>query len=180
MTDQPTFEQLLGEAQLPEDTVDICLRGDLAAAYNTLQEQVAGMPDPPAGSGSLAGDTAKRDLVQQMEAVAVRMRRSTQTFRLRALSDRAFGQFRAAHPPRPEDRRDMLVGYNRETMGPALIRACLVDPKPTPEQWDRMQDVISAGEWSKLDRVVSGLNFATISIPFSSAASPNPTSSGSE
>jgi hypothetical protein len=180
VTEQPTFDQLLGEAQLPEDTVDICLRGDLVARYNTLQEQVAAMPDPPAGSGSLAGNTVKRDLVQQMEAVAAQMRRSTQTFTLRSLSDRAFSTFRDGHPPRPDDRRDMLVGYNRETLGPALIRECLVDPKPTPEQWDRMRDVISPGEWSKLDRAATGLNFAEISIPFSSAASPSPTSSGSE
>lgn len=175
-----TFDQLLDEAQPPEDTVDICLRGDLVAVYHKLQQQLAAVQDPPPGSGSLAGNPAKLELQQQMDSVAAKMRSRTKTFRLRALGDRAYSDFLALHPPRPEDRRDMLLGYNRETLGPALIRACLIDPKPSAEQWEKMRDVISAGEWSKLDKTARELNFAEINIPFSSAASPNPTSSGSE
>lgn len=168
------FDQLLEQAQLPEDTVDICLRGDLVAKYNTLHQQLVAIPDPQPGSESLAGNSTKADLQAQIDAAGKQMRRSTKTFQLRALSDRAFSKFRDQHPPRPEDRRDMLVGYNRETLGPALVRACLVDPKPSSEQWEKLRDVLSPGEWSKLDRAVTNLNFSEINVPFSSAASQNP------
>lgn len=183
MTDQHetlSFEQLLGEAQLPEDTVDVCMRGDLVAAYHGLQEQLAAMPEVPAGGGSLAGDTSRRDLIQQMEAVAAQMRRSTQTFRLRALSTRAYTEFLRQHPPRPDDRRDMVAGFNRETMGVALLRLCVVEPVISPQQWEKLADVLSTGEWAKLDRAAQALNFAEVNVPFSPAASPNQQSSGSE
>lgn len=179
MTEE-TFEQLLDQARLPEDTVEICLRGDLCATYAALQRQLADIPDPLEGSGSLSGDPAKRELLQQLEAVASAMRRATQTFTLRALGKRAYIEFLTEHPPRPDDRRDMMVGYNRETMGAALILACLVDPKPTPAQWDKLSDVLSAAEWGKLDRAAYDLNFNEVSIPFSSAVSPSPQSFDSE
>lgn len=178
--DELTFDQLLDEAQLPEDVVEVCLRGDLVAQFNTLQQQLAAVSDPPPGSGSLAGNPAKAELRQKLDAVALRMRRATQKFTLRALSDRAYSEFLAQHPPRPEDHRDMALGYNRETMGPALLRMSVVDPKVTAPQWERLRDKLSPGEWAKLDLAARNLNFSEISIPFLSAASPNPTSSGSE
>ncbi len=169
MTDQQeelSFSEKLAQAKPVEDTVDICLAGELVAEYNALQQQLAATSDAPPGSGSLAGNSAKRDLQQQLEAVAAAMRRRTQTFRLRALGDTAYSKFLAGHPPRPEDRRDMLCGYNRETMGPALIRACVIEPKVTDAQWDELGVVVSPGEWSKLDKLATSLNFSEISIPF--------------
>ncbi len=171
MTEPPeerelSFDQRLGEAELPEDTVDICMRGDLVAVYHGLQQRIAAIPDPPAGSGSLAGNGAKIELQQQLEAVASAMRRSTQTFRLRALGKKPFGEFLLEHPPRPADRRDMMAGYNVDTMGPALLRRCVVDPVVTAQQWDKLESVLSTGEWSKLDKAAQVLNFSEVNVPF--------------
>lgn len=168
-----TFEQLLDQARLPEDTVEICLRGDLAATYGALQRQLADIADPREGSESLSGNSAKREIQEQLDAVGQQMRQATQTFTLRALSRRAHSELLAQHPPRPDDRHDMMVGYNRETLGYALARACLVDPVVSPAQWERLSDVLSPGEFSKLDLAASKLTFNEVNIPFSSAVSPN-------
>lgn len=170
------FAAKLRAAKLPEDTVDICLRGDLLARYGTLHQQLAAISVPLPGAGSLAGYARKAELEQQIDAVREQMLDATQTFTLRSLSDRAYSDFLAEHQPRAEDLADMRVGYNRETMGPALLRACLVDPQPTDEQWEEMRNVISPGEWSKLDKAARDLNFVTVNIPFLSAASTNPSS----
>jgi hypothetical protein len=174
------FDELLDQAELPEDTVDVCLRGDLVAKYHGLQQQLAAVPDAPAGSGSLAGNSAKTELLQELEALRRKMRRATQKFTMRALSDRAYSEFLKGHQPRPEDRRDMLAGYNRDTMGPALLRLCVVDPVISAAQWEKLRDKLSPGEWAKLDLSARNLNFAEVNVPFSPAVSQNPPSSGFE
>lgn len=163
------FDALLDQAQLPQRLVPICLRGDLAAQVQELEQQLE-KAKQPAGSASLAGD-GSRAIAQQIEAVREQMAAASATFRLSALSRRQFDEFIVEHPARAEDRMDMVAGYNRETMGPALIRRCLEHPKLTDAQWERLSDVLTPGEWARLDKAASELNFKEISVPFSSAAS---------
>ncbi len=91
-------------------------------------------------------------------------------FKLRALGDKKMSAFMAQHPPRPNDRTDMLVGYNRETMGRALLRECIYEPAMTPAQWEQVQEVLNTAEMARLDKAASALNFAEVSVPFSQAA----------
>jgi hypothetical protein len=174
------FEAQLAAAKLPEKIVRVCLRGDLAARVQELEEQLEAASGQADSSGaSLAGD-GRRALVEQIEAVVQEMHTASIPFRLRAVSKRVWSELTSAHPPRQDDRRDLLAGYNRDELGPQLIRICVVEPALTPQQWEQLEEVLSPAEYAKLDRGAAELNFEEVSIPFSSAASQNRTSFGSE
>lgn len=65
------------------------------------------------------------------------------------------GEFRrlvTAHPPRQGDDLDQRVGYNSDTFGDALIKACILhtedlDLQTVPNQWDQWADEMTNGQW---------------------------------
>lgn len=168
------FTTLLAQAQLPEQLETLCLRGDLVARWQQLEQQLEDAKASP-GASSLAGDGSAA-IMEQMEALRQEMQAFTVQVRLRALPKRRFTDFLAEHPPRSDDRRDQVVGYNRETMAVALMRKCWVEPELTDSEFEQLQDLLSAGEWGKFERAVTALNFSEVSIPFSSAALRTPPS----
>jgi hypothetical protein len=139
-----SFAALLGTARLPEKTVDICLRGDLAADFAEADEALT--KAQKRNLESLAGGGDVGDLLEQVQALQAEMAENTYTFRLRALPKPRFRALVNAHPVRrvPDENdpteitvhpADRFVGVNAETFFDALIRACLVDPELTDEQW---------------------------------------------
>ena len=65
------------------------------------------------------------------------------------------GEFRrllTAHPPRQGDDLDSKVGYNADTFGDALIKACILrtedlNGNPVPNLWDQWADEMTNGQW---------------------------------
>ena len=65
------------------------------------------------------------------------------------------GEFRrllTAHPPRQGDDLDARVGYNADTFGDALIKACILrtedlDGQSVPNDWDQWADAMTNGQW---------------------------------
>lgn len=65
------------------------------------------------------------------------------------------GEFRrllTAHPPRQGDDLDSKVGYNADTFGDALIKACILrtedlDGNTVPNRWDEWADEMTNGQW---------------------------------
>lgn len=171
------FDALLEQAQLPEQQVQICLRGDLLVRFAELERELA--TASTATNESLASGAVPRELAERMEAVREEMHEGSVTFTLRALSEQAWRAILKLHPAQVDNYADLRAGFNRETMGPALIKVCVVEPKLSPDQWTKLRDKLSPAEWSKLDKAASDLNFEAVSIPFSEAAS-QILSSGSE
>lgn len=70
------------------------------------------------------------------------------------------GEFRrllVAHPPREGDDLDERLGYNGDTFGDALIRACIVrtdslDGEPVENRWDEWADEMTNGQWEEVFR----------------------------
>lgn len=73
------------------------------------------------------------------------------------------GEFRrllVAHPPRDDDPFDQQVGYNVDTFGDELIRACIVKTlahelhggEPVENEWDRWADEMTQGQWDEIFR----------------------------
>jgi hypothetical protein len=68
------------------------------------------------------------------------------------------GEFRrlvTAHPPREGDDLDKRLGYNADTFGDALIKACIVrtenlDGEPVPNDWDKWADEMTNGQWDEV------------------------------
>lgn len=166
------FKTLLASAKLPEKTVLICLRGDLAAeheqAERDLEQAQRTAFDSLEGSG--AGEIAER-----VRALEDEMREASHPFRLRALPRPVWRALVAAHPPRrgedneivPEDR--MLV--NSETFFDALVRACLVDPELGDEEWAELAGKLTDRQFDDLSDAAWGLNRREVDVPFSRAAS---------
>ena len=78
------------------------------------------------------------------------------------------GEFRRlliAHPPRSGDDLDARVGYNADTFGDALIRACILrtedlNGNPVPNEWDQWADDMTEGQWEEIFRACLSLTQA--------------------
>lgn len=123
------FKTMLGQARLPERTVQVCLRGDLAAAHEAAEKALvdaqAKVSDSKEGNGVGA-------LIAEVERIQEQMREATYPFVIRALPRVRFRALVKAHPPREVDgeldKNDANVGFNRETFFEALVKVTTVDP----------------------------------------------------
>lgn len=173
MTDIKT---MLAAARLPERTVPICLRGDLVAAHEQLERQLADIARRPVDSlaGSGAGEIADR-----IEALQDEMRAATVTFRLRALPKPRWRALLAEHPPRQDDDgkpvpEDAAVGVNLETFWDAIIRPCIVDPVIDDDTWSLMagdDGRLTDRQMGQLADAAWAVNRGEVNVPFSRAAS---------
>jgi hypothetical protein len=167
------------QARLPEETVPICLRGDLVAQFEKLERDLDKAQRKSANSLAGAGT---RQLAQEIEALREEMEASTVVFHMRGMPDKRWQALTAQHPPRrTEDGdvhdRDKLLGVNSETFFPALVKASTFEPELDAEDWavllgegeeegkltHRQKDQLHTAAWR--------LNRRDVDIPFSYAAS---------
>lgn len=179
---KPDFAALLAGAKLPERTVQICLRGDLAAEHEALERQLE-LAEKQA-INSLAGNGAA-DLAEQIEALQDQMQASTYPFRFRALPRPQFRQLVNAHPPRRNEQNeiveeDQFILVNSETFFDAMIRACLVDPELDEQGWADLAESLTDHQYSELSNAAWGINRREVDVPFSLAASRMRRGSGDE
>jgi hypothetical protein len=100
------------------------------------------------------------------------MRDSTVPFTFRAMPRPKWRHLLAAHPPREGNDRDAEMGYNPDSFYPAIIRACVIDPEITAEEWSELLDEkLSDNQFAQLSAAAFVVNEGDVSIPFSSAAS---------
>jgi hypothetical protein len=175
-----SFAALLGTARLPEKTVDICLRGDLAADFAQADEALA--KAQKRNLESLAGGGDVGELLERVQALQAEMAESTYTFRLRALTRPKFRALVRAHPSRripseddPEELvvhpADQYVGVNADTFYDALIRACLVDPADLGDaEWEQLVESLNDWQYESLSDTAWALNRSDVD-PFSRVAS---------
>ena len=167
------FKAMLAEAKLPEATVEICLRGDLAADHEAAERELERAEK--AGADSLAGSGAG-ELADRILALEDEMREHTYEFRLRALPRPQWRALVAQHPPRRGDDNEIVepdryMGVNAETFYDAIIRACLVDPELTDDEWAPLEAALTDHQYSALADAAWGINRREVDIPFSHAAS---------
>jgi hypothetical protein len=163
------IDDLLAAARLPETTVSVCLRGDLAAEVEELERQLAtqeALPRVSIADGGQARATAER--IGELQAERDKF---TRQFRLRAMDRHRWTAFILQHPPRQGDEADARMGYNRDTLLPELVRTCLVDPVLTDDQWTKLDAVLSDAQFDSLATAAWGINRRDVSVPFSPTAS---------
>ncbi|HTI26188.1 MAG TPA: hypothetical protein VL652_34685 [Kutzneria sp.] len=166
--------EIIKSAKRPEKTVELCLRGDLVAAWEDLERKRAAAEQ--ASGDSLAGSGA-RQYAEQMRALEEQMAQATVVFRLRALPRREYNELYAAHPPRLDadgkpDRLDGAYGYNTLTFWPALVAASLVEPLLDAEVLDTLlQDQLSDAQFDALAGAAIVVNRGEVDVPFSPGAS---------
>lgn len=164
---------MLAEAKLPEATVTICLRGDLAADHERAERELARLQE--ASTDSLAG-SGTGEVIDRITDLEQQMREHTYEFRLRALPRVQWHELCSAHPPRRGDDdeiidADRFILVNTETFWEAMIRACLVDPQLSDDEWRQLETLLTDHAWNELCDTAWGLNRRGVSVPFSRAAS---------
>jgi hypothetical protein len=166
------FKTMLAEAKLPERTVMICLRGDLAAEHEHAERELA--EAAKTASDSLAG-SGVGEIADRIDALEGQMREHSYEFRLRALKRPDWRALVDQHQPRKGD--DGLVvptdriGVDVSTFYDAILRACLVDPELTDEEFAQLLDSITDRQYDELTEAAWALNRKEVDIPFSRAAS---------
>ncbi|MET0416378.1 MAG: hypothetical protein ABW022_10190 [Actinoplanes sp.] len=177
MTTIPTFTDLLKGAKLPEASHDICLRADLVADFERAEAALEAARKGPRRDSLDAGSEVA-ELVAQIEGLQEEMRAGTQTFRMRALPKAAWRRLVAAFPPREGNAEDAQIGVNRDDFLPAMLKACVIDPEITDEQWVMLIGDGAEEDGKLTDRQFSDfadeiwfLNRGEVSVPFSRAVS---------
>lgn len=165
---------LIRSARLPERTVPLCLRGDLAAEHEELCARLA--EEQQKNLGSLAGNPGARALAEDITALEALMAEATIGFRLRALPRREWAELVAKHPPRRDDGGRVLdadrVGVNADDFMTAILHRCVVEPILTEEDWDALvNEGLTDAQYEQLTDAVWALNRRDVDVPFSLAAS---------
>jgi len=147
--------EALKNAKLPETVVPVCLDASAIEEYRAAEvearraaaDSLSGKPEIPA------------ELVERVESSTIR-------FTMRALPRREWTDLVKSHPPRKDHREDRQVGFNEETLYEALVRACIVDPVPSNEEWAQIDEVLTEGEWIRLVSAAQTLNLVGSKLPF--------------
>lgn len=180
------FKQKLKAARLPEDSVSVCLRGDLAADFEATERELKRVQE----SKSDSLEEGVGPIIDRLDALRAEMLEHTEDFRIRALSKPAFRALVAAHPPRriikddgsegELDAADVNLGLNRETFFEALLRVSVVSPELDEGDWTALLEVLTDRQFGDLTDAAWFLNRGEIDVPFSRAASLAKRNSGGE
>lgn len=168
-----SFKNMMAGARLPERSVPICLRGDLAADHEAAERELKEAQKQAADS--LAGN-GTGEIAERIQALEAEMKDSIYDFRLRALSAPKFRAFKTEHPSRIGDdgqvqKEDAVFGFNTETGFEPLLRLCVVDPELDDESWTQLMDTLTENQFDELAGAAWFLNRGGVDIPFSSSAS---------
>lgn len=173
----PTLEEQLQQARLPEKTVPVFLRGDLAAELEELDRQYE---EAPAADERLNSGGERRRITAQAAAVREQMQDSKVVLRLRALPQRKWDALIKAHPPVDGNTEHAATGYNTDTFFEALVTVSVVEPTFAEGQWEALRDVLTARQWRQVVTTAQALNLREVDVPFSQAASQQTTASEPE
>lgn len=169
------FAEMRQRARLPERSVDICLRGDLVAQHEQLEDDLRQAQRGPDADDGIEGGPALR-IAEKLRALEQEMREETYPFLVRALSKPKYRALKAQHPPRKGDDGDVVpedvaFDVNIETWQEPLLRACLVDPALSDDDWAQTVELLSDRQYEQLVSAAIRVNRGEVDVPFSLAAS---------
>lgn len=162
------LRQRMQQAQRAERSVDICLRGDLQAEWESLERELRDLSQR--GRESLADDGG-RSIVDRMHAIEDEMRDSTVTLRFRALPRREWFKMLTEHPPRDGNQFDKALGLNQESFFEAAVPMSLVEPELDKSDLSELLDMLSGAQYQAITNAIWEINASEVSVPFSPTAS---------
>lgn len=172
----PTFDEILAQASLPEDTVTLCLNGVLANQVHDLERQLLNAQAPT----SLGERSQASVIAEQIEALREQMRASEVDFRLRALPGREWRKLHNRLPVRSQSSSDEEFNDRFFAWTTELVSRSCFEPAMAPEQVIDLVDRLPGSSWDALSGAAWALNAGKVNVPFSSAVSALTQISGSE
>jgi hypothetical protein len=179
MRSKSTKEKLKA-AKLPEDSVEITLRGDLVAVIKEAEAELTSLRQHDAtapevgrrlGAAPPSSDPREVELAQLIHDAQLEEEDGRLTVRMRAHTRVDWKKRIREHPPRADNTTDRPWGCNTDTFFPVVIREAIVDPELDDEDWDNLQTATAGGEWDKLIDCVYRLNREAVDVPKSPLAS---------
>lgn len=167
---EKSLKELLADAKLPRRIVSVCLRGDLTAEVQRIEDE---LQETQTSSAPARLSDGGRDevLAQQLEDLRTQMLDESIELELEARSALAWRSLKSKHPvganPSPTDN---VLGADSTPFFNEAVRASIISPKVDDEDWEHLTAVLSEGEWSKLVEAVYALNEVPVDIPFSQRA----------
>lgn len=145
-------------------TVTLYLAGDLASRIEALEAQLADhaawVPE------SMAATDPRRAIVDEIRALQDQIRDSAAEFTFQAISDAEWSALLLKHPGRHSEE-----AWNSDTLVPALIPACCIDPAMSADDYEALSRVINKGQRDLLESAAWRVNNEAPAVPFSLAAS---------
>jgi hypothetical protein len=150
------------------------MRPDLLEAHEAAAEALAASRVDDAGAGRLAngGVSAKtKKAAEAVRAIEAEIAENVIVFKLRAMPQDKWRSLCDNHPPRQSNDMDFMVGYNRDAVTDASVRACLYDPVFDESSWAQFMSVCNPSEWNELRHAATLANQAVVDAPKSVLAS---------
>lgn len=170
---EKSFADRLAGIRLPERVVPLCLRLDLVADHQEADELLQQLMNRPAQK--LGGD-GRAEIRQRILELEAEMKAYEQPFRLRGMPGPQWRKLKREHQPRPAEDGDGInpadrLGINNETFWEPAVRASIVDPEISDEQWQVLYGSLPDKQFDRLATAAWNLNESAVNIPFSFAAS---------
>ncbi len=160
-----TLAELLARIgpKLDEDWTEICLRPDLVAEAEELDDKLTAAQVKPGPRRNSDGTTAEaRRIAKEFEAVSKQIAESAVRFTFRGLPKDEFRALCDQHPPRRGDQGDAFVGYDRNSLGDALVKASVIEPIFDETSWAALLEVVTIGEWNEMRRRAEKVNGSVV------------------
>ncbi|WP_405019549.1 hypothetical protein OHV05_24435 [Kitasatospora sp. NBC_00070] len=159
-----TIADIIATAKPRTATVTLYLAGDVASRIEVLEAQLS----DHAGwvADSMAAVDPRRAIVVEIRALQGQIRDSAAEFTLQAVSDAEWSALLLKHPGRQAEE-----GFNPETLLPALIPACCVEPAMSADDYEALSQVINKGQRDLLEAAAWRVNNEATTVPFSLAVS---------
>ena len=158
-TDPDVFDldSWIDGAKLPEKSVTVYGRADLAARYYELEQQLSDERNNP--DERLGGNTPAT-IAAEMTKVRDAMQASALTFTFRAILDDETAKAKKDHPA------------NEDARTYAILALQAINPKVPAEKWPMIRSKIGEGQFMALLEAAASASYdRTVSVPFSLAHS---------
>lgn len=188
---QETGADILGRVKPKRrrETADICLNASLIADFQRederlnelkLQVNVSNRMNPGAEVMAESDEyVAQAKAVRKIEQA---IKASMVTFTFESMNKDEWRALLDNNPPRPGDRMDAVLGYDRDTVLDLLVRRSLVSPEFADcdvdgcdhedcGTWQQLMEIINPAEWGELRDAANLANSAVVDAPFSRLAS---------
>lgn len=160
------IKAVLAKAQPRQETVRLCLRGDLIHDHRQLQDELAEAErlDAMSNEPDLAPEVA-----QKIVDLEVQIRAEEVEFTFQSIGRRAWSDLMAQYPPSKAEQR-IGAEFNEDFISAAVAASC-VEPQMSLDDARLLEEAVTVGQWAELWQACVLANGGSGSVGESKAAS---------
>lgn len=152
--------EFLGAYKAPRLTVRLTTRSDLLAELARVADQYEQL----GSEGGMNVSPERQALIDRQQELVEEIQASEFEFEFEGLPQAEYHRLMASCPPKPSDAKKGAQ-FDMESFSVALISACAVEPKMTPDEVRQLMDVITDSQITKLVQVAFAVNIGEDTTP---------------